>query len=110
MVFGLPFLMLTDLFPFHRYGMFALIPEKSDKVEHFCFETRVSNQAWQKLQTGNLYFDNSYLPVLAEKGYRIPNETEKWILKLRSVPAEKPDSIRIVRTSGKTISLKSVYP
>lgn len=108
--FGLPFLAITDLFPLHRFGMFARIPETPEKVEHFWFETRVSDKGWQKLQTGNPYFDHSYLPVLAEKGYRIPQEYEKWILKLRSVRSEKPDSIRIVRTSGKTVSLKSIYP
>lgn len=110
LVFGLPFLVITDLFPLHRYGMFARIPENPAQVERYSFETKTLGSKWQKLQTGNPYFDDSYLPALAEKVYHLPADSEKWVMKLRSVPKEKPDSIRILRISGKSVIMKPVFP
>jgi hypothetical protein len=64
LIFGIPFILMTDLFPLHRYGMFASLPgnpsiKKKYEIEIFLKGT------WQVLTSGNEYLDHGYFPVQA---------------------------------------------
>jgi hypothetical protein len=109
--FGLPFLGLTDLFPLHRFGMFALVPTDQKKVESFEIQVKNPKENWKTLQTGNEYFDKNYFPVLASRSFYDKEKSIKLGLKINNTLIEKPDSIRIISTSGSTLTQSSIiYP
>jgi hypothetical protein len=110
LVFGLPFLAITDLFPFHRFGMFARIPEKAQDVSQYVFEVKEPGKSWKKLEAGNPYFDYNYFPLLAEKGFQNPDLGQNLGSKLFSSLEEKPDSIRIFRTKENQGTFICIYP
>lgn len=66
-VFGLPFLGLVDLFPLHRFGMFARLPE-SGSLPVFRL-VKFQNGQWQALTFGNAYFDDSYGKIWASRAW-----------------------------------------
>jgi hypothetical protein len=98
--FGLPFLAITDLFPFHRFGMFARIPSNENSLIQYHVETHQPDSVWKILQTGNEYMDKSYIPLLARKAIHDPAEQRQLAEKLLKNLKEKPDSIRISGSAG----------
>lgn len=66
LAFGLPFLAISDLFPFHRYGMFARMPAKTKAESRFSIDYKKLGE-YHSVQSGNGYVDNNYLPLWAEK-------------------------------------------
>lgn len=102
--FGLPFLAITDLFPLHRFGMFARIPETKGSIEFFEFQTKTKNGTWQKLKTGNDYMDQSYLPLLAERCFGSNDKQMVMGNKLAASLKDKPDSIRIAKSGLEKLS------
>jgi hypothetical protein len=87
--FGIPFLFLTDLFPFHRFGMFAGIARNPEKTASYEIETH-QNGNWKNLETGNPYFDSGYFPAMAEKAFGHPKK-EKELAELLQESMKKPE-------------------
>lgn len=101
--FGLPFLVLADLFPFHRFGMFASLPRQSSSYASLEIQWKV-NGAWKTLETGNAYFDQSYLPQKALQAFGNAGLEKSFIGKLKASMPLAFDSVRWIKTevSGKT--------
>jgi hypothetical protein len=109
-VFGLPFLVITDLFPFHRFGMFARIPSQPGEVVKYQFQQKTKGKNWEAVKVGNAYFDQNYLPMLAEKLVLFPEKAEVWGDKLYRSLSSKPDSIKIISSSNSENQVILVYP
>ena len=97
--FGIPFLVITDLFPLHRYGMFARVALPASKPTLFSIETKTNPSPWKKLTIGNPYFDNSYLPTWAARTYHDTANAPFLVSGLRKSLGQKLDSVRIVAHS-----------
>lgn len=67
MAFGLPFLGIVDLFPLHRFGMFARIPESGSYADFRL--VKFQNGQWQEIKFGNAYFDDSYGKIWASRAW-----------------------------------------
>lgn len=67
-VFGIPFLLISDWFPLHRFGMFARIPVSIEKQVQFRIVTLQSG-TWKSFETGNAYFDQSYTSLWAKRAW-----------------------------------------
>jgi len=96
LIFGLPFLLITDLFPLHRYGMFAALPSHETKTVKTEIHVH-SDRHWKKLVTGNEYLDAGYLPKEAELAFGKRNLEKTLGLKLVQALKNEPDSILIQR-------------
>ena len=111
MVFGIPFVMMTDLFPFHRYGMFARIPESKNEVFQYAIEVKENGKPWEKLKTGNEYIDKNYLPLLSFKSVSGNAQYADLGEKIWKSLGEKPDSIRIIKSVQHTEKqVFTIYP
>ena len=109
--FGLPFVLITDLFPLHRFGMFARMPNPDEEVQLYSIELKINPKPWQTLETGNPYFDKSYFYHLASDVFDEREKSESLAEKLIHTLSPKPDSIRLVKKSMNASS-KSIliYP
>lgn len=101
--FGLPFLVLADLFPFHRFGMFASLPRQAASYSHLEIQWKTSGN-WKKMQTGNTYFDDLYIPQKALVAFGNPSLEKALVGKLKAAMPLAFDSVRWIKTevSGKT--------
>jgi len=110
LVFGIPFMLITDLFPLHRYGMFAGISRQPGESEKFQIEMKVAGR-WQTLSASNEYLDNNYFPLQAEHAFRTPAYRPELADKIRASLRTKPDSVLIIRKAGQSQDVKLViYP
>ena len=110
LIFGIPFLLITDLFPLHRYGMFAGISSQSGESEKFHIEMKVAG-SWQTLSAGNEYLDNNYFPLQAEQAFRTPAYRPELAGKIRASLRTKPDSVFIIRKAGQSQDVHLlIYP
>jgi hypothetical protein len=111
LVFGLPFLAITDLFPLHRFGMFAQAPTQIKNSDTFEIQLKLHGDNWEKLKTGNAYMDESYLPLLAKKCFQNLIDKKEFGEKIHCSLKEKPDSIRISELNiNKTAQVLNIYP
>ena len=95
LVFGLPFLAITDLFPFHRFGMFAQKPQQNNDIEIYHLEVKTGQKTWESLKTGNAYMDESYLPQLAQKCMHNSDFKKDFGAKIYASLKDKPDSVQV---------------
>jgi len=110
LIFGIPFLLITDLFPLHRYGMFAGISKQKGEPEKFHLKMKVAG-SWQTLSAGNEYLDNNYFPLQAELAYRTPAYRTELADKIRASLRIKPDSVFIIRKAGQSEDIQLlIYP
>jgi len=100
LAFGSPFLAITDLFPLHRFGMFAQMPESNNQIETYQIELKVFGKNWVPLKTGNTYMDESYLPFLAKKNIKHPESKKEFGKKIHLSLKEQPDSIKVTVSNG----------
>jgi hypothetical protein len=111
LVFGLPFMAITDLFPLHRFGMFAQKSSLKLNSETFEIEIKLKDKNWEKLKTGNSYMDESYLPLLAKKCILNVINKSEFGKKIHISLKEKPDSIRISQMNeNNSQQTLSIYP
>lgn len=93
--FGIPFLAVSDLFPLHRFGMFARQPLVS--TAEFKGEIQIKKDgSWQKAETGNAYLDKNYFPLWANRAMREPDFRKRLFAQFQKNGNAKADSIRIV--------------
>lgn len=97
LAFGLPFLLLADLFPLHRFGMFASLPKQAVSYSRFQMEVKVRGK-WTAFKTGNAYFDESYLSTLALEAWGNPEKEQLFRSRLAASTHVLYDSIRWIRT------------
>ena len=110
LVFGLPFLAITDLFPLHRFGMFVQIPDQHKYMDSLKIEVKVGDKNWERLKTGNSYMDESYLPLYAKKSLRNIEDRKSFGDKIHKSLKEKPDSIQVIYSNiGRAQNLR-IYP
>lgn len=107
--FGLPFLALSDLFPFHRFGMFATHPQSEQGWEKIELES-FKDGTWKHIESGNAYMDFNYLPQMASRVLKNAEKETELGKKLALTLLPKPDSIRIKHTAGKTIFFRIIFP
>lgn len=111
LAFGLPFVVITDLFPLHRFGMFARMPNPGEEVQLFSIEVKVGNEPWKTLLTGNPYFDKSYFYHLASDAFGKKEKSSALADKLRRTLSPQPDSIRLVKeVLNAEIQTVVIYP
>lgn len=106
--FGIPFLLLTDFFPFHRYGMFARIPSKVPETEIRIM--LISRDTTTELQTGSPCLDNGLLKKMAADAYKNPDMASGLIEKLRPSLQPFPDTIFLEPQTSSGWQRKTVYP
>ena len=107
-IFGLPFLMLTDLFPFHRYGMFARMPAKNPESE---VRILTANEGkWKQLQTHSPNLDKGALPGLAAAAFGNPVKEKSLVEKILPSINPVPDSIALIKTAHPKPWKRIVYP
>lgn len=110
LIFGVPFLLITDLFPLHRYGMFAGISRQPGVSEKFHIDLKVAGR-WQTLMAGNEYLDQNYFPLQAELAFRNLSYRPELADKIRASLRTKPDSVLIIRKAGKSDDVQLlIYP
>jgi len=108
LVFGIPFLLLTDLFPFHRYGMFARLPSKIQPEE---VRIRIKEGSdWKEFQTGSPCLDRGILARLAEAGFSDQKEAQNLLDKIRPSLNPFPDSIFLEQKHSRGWQRKRIYP
>jgi hypothetical protein len=108
LVFGIPFLLLTDLFPFHRYGMFARIPNSKTGPEvRILLANRDTTLA---LETGSPCLDRGILARLAEAGFSDQKEAHNLLDKIRPSLNPFPDSILLEQKQNSGWQRKRIYP
>ena len=97
-VFGIPFLMLTDLFPLHRYGMFARIPVSAPEspVKILVYQ----NGNWTELSSGSPYLDAGILPRKSLEAFGDSLKESQFRLALLSTFKKKPDSIALEKNQN----------
>ena len=109
--FGLPFVLISDLFPLHRFGMFARMPNPTEEVQIYSIEVKTKPKHWLKLEIGNPYFDKSYFYHLASDAFDNQKKTASLADKLLNTLSAKPDSIRLVKqTMNTTVKSFIIYP
>lgn len=108
--FGLPFVLITDLFPLHRFGMFARLPDQKSTTSKCYLETKTGTSDWLILKTGNAYFDEGYLSKLGSEAIDDPSMAKNLAEKLKKTLYPVPDSLRMVavRMTGITYT-KPIY-
>lgn len=95
-LFGIPFLAMQDLFPLHRYGMFARSARlQGSLLRHYSIEVRHPARNWEPLQTGNPYFDAGYFPEWARRAAEKPEYRNGFARKIKLSFPTPPDSVRI---------------
>ena len=110
LIFGVPFLLITDMFPVHRYGMFAGISRQPGELEKFHIEMKVAG-SWQILSAGNEYLDSNYFPLQAEQAFHTPAFRSELADKIKASLRAKPDSVLIIRKGGKSADVQLlIYP
>jgi hypothetical protein len=91
LVFGLPFLFMTDLFPFHRFGMFARIPDKN-KPDAIVIRVK-EGENWKELKSGSPNLDRGLLPSEAAACFSDKQKAEVFFSKIRASLRPAPDSM-----------------
>lgn len=110
LIFGIPFLLITDLFPLHRYGMFAGISRQPGEMKKFHIKMKVAG-SWQTLSAVNEYLDQNYFPLQAEQAFRTPAYSSELADKIRASLRTKPDSVLIIQEVGNSSDVQLlIYP
>lgn len=65
----IPFLLLTDLFPFMRFGMFAETLKENPQKELFCIEIEKADGTLEKLSQRQNAMDDGHLNYLTRTYY-----------------------------------------
>lgn len=106
-VFGIPFLLITDLFPLHRFGMFARIPGKKQGMNVEVIQFREG----KKLQvlTGNHCLDKGILASLSAAAWTVPQKAEELTGRLLPSLHPVPDSIFLCSPKPSD-QCKRIYP
>jgi hypothetical protein len=95
-LFGIPFLAMQDLFPLHRYGMFARSARlPGSLLKHYSIEIRHPGRNWEELQTGSPYFDSGFFPEWARRAVEKPEIRTAFTRKIKLSFPITPDSVRI---------------
>lgn len=106
--FGIPFVLLSDLFPFHRFGMFARIPKEAPKPEiHILL---AGNDTIIELKTGSPCLDRGLLKKMARNALIDSIEAGKLLDKLRPALVPFPDSVFIEFKKPSGWQRKTIYP
>jgi|GEM_PF-3457558 hypothetical protein len=108
LVFGIPFLLLLDLFPFHRYGMFARIPAAMPAPEVRII--LVSRDTSLELKTGSPCLDRGIVSKLAAESFSNQNSAEDLLNKLRPSLHPFPDSIFLEQNQPAGWIRKRIFP
>lgn len=98
LVFGIPFLMLTDLFPLHRYGMFARIPASAPESPVNILVYKDGN--WTELSSGSPYLDAGILPRKSLEAFGDSLKESQFRLSLLSTFKKMPDSIALEKNQN----------
>jgi hypothetical protein len=108
LIFGIPFLLLLDLFPFHRYGMFARIPASKPAPE-----VRImlaSQDSLLELKTGSPCLDRGMLAQMAAQGFENQSRAAELLVKLRPSLRPFPDSIFLEQNQPAGWLRKRIFP
>ncbi len=108
LVFGIPFLLLCDLFPFHRFGMFARLPSKAPEAE-----TRIllaDRDSLHVLQTGSPCLDRGLISTMAAAAFPDPAASELLIKKLQTALRPFPDSVLLEQKNKQGWQRKKIFP
>lgn len=108
LVFGIPFLLISDLFPFHRFGMFAR--HSSAPVTE---ETRILlavGDTLMKLESGSPCLDRGLFPQLASHAINDEESAGVLLEKLRTVLNPFPDSVFVEQESPEGCLRKKIFP
>jgi len=106
--FGIPFVLLSDLFPFHRYGMFARIPKEAPKAEIQIL--LAGKDTIIELKTGSPCLDRGLLKKMARNALIDSIEAVKLLDKLRPALVPFPDSVFIELKKSSGWQRKTIYP
>ena len=108
--FGLPFLLIGDLFPLHRFGMFArTIPLEQQESDYF-ISYKMDSTGWTKLSTGNEYMDAEYFPIWAKNAFLDSKKANQLVLKLIQTMPSDPDSICLICLTPSDSVCKVIFP
>jgi len=108
LVFGIPFLLITDLFPLHRYGMFARIPVSAPESPVKILEYKDGN--WTELSSGSPYLDAGILPRKSLEAFGDTLQESQFRLALLSTFKKVPDSIALEKIESNTKIRRILYP
>jgi hypothetical protein len=106
--FGIPFVLLSDLFPFHRYGMFARVPKEAPKAEIQIL--LAGKDTIIELKTGSPCLDRGLLKKMARNALIDSIEAGKLLDKLRPALVPFPDSVFIELKKPSGWQRKTIYP
>jgi len=98
LVFGIPFLLITDLFPLHRYGMFARIPVSAPESPVKILVHKDGN--WAELSSGSPYLDAGILPRKSLEAFGDTLKESQFRLALLSTFKKVPDSIALEKNQN----------
>lgn len=108
LIFGIPFLLLTDLFPFHRFGMFARIPAKNPAAE-----VRIllcGSDTAMLLETGSPCLDRGLLNQWAAAAFQDSSKADLLLEKLRPSLRPFPDSVFLEQKQPEGWQRKRIFP
>jgi hypothetical protein len=108
LIFGIPFLLLLDLFPFHRYGMFARIPAGKPAPEVRIMVA--SRDTLLELKTGSPYLDRGVMAKMATQAYGSKSKAADLLAKLRPSLHPFPDSVFLEQNQPSGWLRKRIYP
>jgi len=110
LVFGIPFLLLADLFPLHRYGMFSGLARPEIVFSQYSIHIHLAGK-WQKLEAENEYLDKNYFPMEAMRAFGDKESENKLVSKIRASLRVKPDSIRLESDSASaSTTYRIIFP
>ena len=107
-IFGLPFLLLTDLFPFHRFGMFARMPHR--KPEREVKILMASEGKWKQAVSGSPCLDNGALRQTALEAFENRGMESQMLSKILPSLKPQPDSIALETTENQNLCRRIIYP
>lgn len=107
-VFGIPFLLFTDFFPFHRYGMFSRIPK--EKPAPNVRILLASADTLLELKTGSACLDRGLPSEMARKAFVDSVIGNLLVQKLRASLNPFPDSVFVEQKTFKGWNRKIIFP
>jgi hypothetical protein len=108
LIFGIPFLLLTDLFPFHRYGMFARLPAADPSPE--CRILLANADTLLELKTGSPSLDRGLVSRWAAAGWQYDSAAAQLLQMLRPSLVPFPDSVFISQKNPAGWQRKRIWP
>ena len=108
LIFGIPFLLLTDLFPFHRFGMFARFPVKKPAPEIKIL--LYGSDTVMLLKTGSPCLDRGLLNQWAQAAFKDSSKADLLLEKLRPSLRPFPDSVALEQKQSAGWQRKRIFP